>query len=136
MPDARLSRRDLFKALAPVALIPQLKGMRLKITDLKATIGGKVQLSRYKEKHGVLDYDKTHVWLTGRQAGCGLLELRGSLGGRGSFRIQNSKLRIRAFQFTLSPSPSRGSNSSSQACISASDSPKWCPISCSRVSWI
>ncbi len=35
MPDARLSRRDLFKALAPVALIPQLKGVQLKITDLK-----------------------------------------------------------------------------------------------------
>ncbi len=44
----------------------------MKISDLKATIGGKVQLTRYREKHRVLDYDKTHVWLTGdgqRQAG-------------------------------------------------------------------
>ncbi len=35
MTGSRFTRRDLLKALPPLALIPQLKGVQLKITDLK-----------------------------------------------------------------------------------------------------
>ncbi len=52
MTGGRFTRRDLLKALLPLALIPQLKGVQLKITDLKL-----VNLRLVKELGHYIDFN-------------------------------------------------------------------------------